>query len=65
MFLQEWKSLDRNPLLDSDFFLKGISGHNLDEKLQRLRAANICQVFASVARVSLSHSLTRLLVLLY
>ena len=40
-FLQEWKSLES---VETAQVLKGVTGDNVDEKAQRLRASNIFQV---------------------
>ena len=40
-FLQEWKSLES---VETVTFPKGVSGDHVDDKAQRLRAANVFQV---------------------
>jgi hypothetical protein len=43
-FLQEWKPLESE---ETSLVLKGVSGNHVDEKMQRLRAANVFKVLKS------------------
>jgi hypothetical protein len=49
-FLQEWKSLES---VETALVLKGVSGDHVDEKTQRLRAANVFQVLTPFRRAPL------------